>query len=461
MCHRIDRLVSFFAVFLALFLLSGCKPSAQNQSITTESGVPVAITLLATNAPSSFAIVSSPKSGLLSGSDSLYVYTPNMSFAGEDYFTFTASNKDGTSNVATVTISVTPRESLDPSITFNTDKKIVKPNQSFEISWSVTNASSVQINELGSVNPIGTHTTAINRDTTFTISATGVGGTSTKRLTVYVDNLSLSIKTPTEGAAIDTNIVSVSGEFTGPETSVVTVNGKQALIDGAKFVASNISLAPGQNTITAHLSSPQNLVFEKSVNVLATLNSPELVAVYEKAEGLAPFSAELEMAYLGQYKIKQFSVDFESDGHVDYVGQDTHVLKTFSSTGMFVTTIVAEDVQGNFYRTDLPIVVLDKGKLENSINATFGSYNEAMSSGSLSEALQYFHPRVRSRYQETLSSVISKAPAIESSLSSLRLVSMTGDFAELEGTRRINGKNYIYLIYFAKDEDGIWRIYSV
>jgi hypothetical protein len=86
-------------------------PTAQAQSVTTSEGVPVGITLSATdpdNSSLTYAIVASPSHGTLSGTPPNLTYSPVSSYNGPDSFTFKASDGTVDSNTALVSISVTP-----------------------------------------------------------------------------------------------------------------------------------------------------------------------------------------------------------------------------------------------------------------------------------------------------------------------------------------------------------------
>jgi len=83
-------------------------PVANSQSVTV-SGASATITLTATDpqgAPLTYQAVTQPLHGVLSGTAPNLMYTPNSGYAGADSFTFTADNGVFTSNVATVSITV-------------------------------------------------------------------------------------------------------------------------------------------------------------------------------------------------------------------------------------------------------------------------------------------------------------------------------------------------------------------
>jgi hypothetical protein len=82
-------------------------PVANSQSVTTAFATPVATTLVATGPPTiTYAVVTAPANGTLSGTIPNLTYTPGSNFAGADSFTFKANN-GGDSNIATVSITVT------------------------------------------------------------------------------------------------------------------------------------------------------------------------------------------------------------------------------------------------------------------------------------------------------------------------------------------------------------------
>ncbi len=85
-------------------------PVADDQAVSTPKDTPVAITLTASDANGdalTFAIVTGPTDGALSGTAPNVTYTPNAGFIGTDSFSFKANDGTVDSNIATVTIEVT------------------------------------------------------------------------------------------------------------------------------------------------------------------------------------------------------------------------------------------------------------------------------------------------------------------------------------------------------------------
>ena len=90
-------------------------PVAEDQGVSTDEDTAKAITLVATDADGdslTYAIVSQPSNGTLSGAAPNVTYTPNENYNGSDSFTFEANDGTEDSNVATVAVTVVPVNDL-------------------------------------------------------------------------------------------------------------------------------------------------------------------------------------------------------------------------------------------------------------------------------------------------------------------------------------------------------------
>lgn len=86
-------------------------PIANNQVVTTNEDTSLPITLTGNDIdgnPLTYAIITPPVHGNLTGSGSSITYTPALNYGGPDNFTFTVNDGLLTSNVATISITVTP-----------------------------------------------------------------------------------------------------------------------------------------------------------------------------------------------------------------------------------------------------------------------------------------------------------------------------------------------------------------
>lgn len=98
-------------------------PSANSQSVTTDSNTPVGITLTGSDLETAnlvFEVTVNPVHGSLSGSGSNLIYSPNTNHSGPDNFQFTVRDSgDGTAPALTsapATISITVNDTVAPTI---------------------------------------------------------------------------------------------------------------------------------------------------------------------------------------------------------------------------------------------------------------------------------------------------------------------------------------------------------
>ncbi len=103
-------------------------PVADAQSVTTAEGTAVAITLAGSDVdgdPLTYAVVTGPANGSLSGSAPNLTYTPNADFSGADALTFVTNDGSVDSDLATVSIDVTGASTGDSNALYVWDSVFV------------------------------------------------------------------------------------------------------------------------------------------------------------------------------------------------------------------------------------------------------------------------------------------------------------------------------------------------
>ena len=93
------------------------------------------------------------------------------------------------------------------------------------------------------------------------------GQTPSATVNVTSTTPSIRIFDPVDGATTIQTGIGALGVYEAPAGSTVTVNGKMAVIDGRFFQITDVALAPGPNTLTATVVTPDGKRAEKSVQV--------------------------------------------------------------------------------------------------------------------------------------------------------------------------------------------------
>ena len=119
-------------------------PQTTDSSATVGQAFSTPVTLSATDPDGdrlTYAIVSGPASGLLTGPVTNLIYTPDPGFNGTDSFTFVASDGQATSNVSTVTITVTPAPEMVFTSVAGEDGWIVESTEVSNVGGAMNSAS--------------------------------------------------------------------------------------------------------------------------------------------------------------------------------------------------------------------------------------------------------------------------------------------------------------------------------
>jgi hypothetical protein len=349
-------------------------PTANSQSVTTNSNTPVAVTLTGNDLETAtadllFEVTVSPAHGNLSGSGASLTYTPNANYSGPDTVQFTVRDAgDGSATSLTsvpATVSITVNDTVAPvvnapaNVTVNTGAGAttcgaVVTEAQLGTATATDNAGSVSIERsgvpAGNNFPVGT--------TTITYTATDdAGNSSTASQTVTViDNTAPTISAPpptsatadSTGHATIPNVVAgtTASDNCGPVTvtqsplagTVVGV-GAYTITITAIDAAGNTSTA----TTTFTVNGPQ-LLFSLSVspNTVSRNKTTKIETVYTNTT-----NQRLTVSFVVRYTgpcdsgvIDQVGPSQINAGQTKNANTTFHVSKT-ACTGTYVLTLEA------------------------------------------------------------------------------------------------------------------------
>jgi PKD repeat protein len=296
---------------------------------------------------------------------------------------------------------------------------------------------------------------------TFALTARDpAGNETTVALRITYNAVSVKIMSPAAGAALNRRGVVVSGDFTGPVNTGISVNGAIAQVFGSRFYV-NLSLQVGANTLTATATTPSgaNATDMVSVTVEAPAVGPAEITV-EPQSGVGPLTVRFSATSDTANAITQLSVDTNGDGTSDVVASNpTDPLEyTYESPGVYQAKITTTDSSGAASEETAAIVVHDAQQMDQLFTALWDGMNDALVQGDIEAAVSYLNEGAKRKYRPVFEVLKPHLPGIIASYSPLSRVSISSDIGEYAVVRPNNGQNQLYLIYFLRGVDGIWRV---
>jgi len=273
----------------------------------------------------------------------------------------------------------------------------------------------------------------------------------------------IAIMSPLNGSNARQNEVLVTGMYSGPDNTGVTVNGVVALTDGRFFYANNVLLQEGNNLIKAVATTPAGKTAENQVRLRNTEESRLQFTASPLSGGLAPLKVKFSPIFISNASIQNVNIDFNGDGVVDFSSNQINVPLefTYNNPGIYVAKATLTDTSGRVYETAFAVQVLDVTDMDRRFNAIFSNMNNALICGHIDDALLNFSIHSRGRYIPVLGALKGRFADIVRSYSPLQRSILAADFSEYAINRTINGVDRLFLIYFILDEDGVWRIDSM
>ncbi len=176
--------------------------------------------------------------------------------------------------------------------------------------------------------------------------------------------------------------------------------------------------------------------------------------------GAAPLDVTFRYDFRSVHSIQSIAVDFEGDGADDFTTSDPHATlqNTYNTPGTYTPRLTVVDDQGTALSATAPIEVLDGVVMDALLTGIWEGMNAALLDGNVDEALSFLTPGAQQEYADVFSILLPDMAALIASYSPLQRGFVASEVAEYAVNRIIEGHNKIFLIYFIKGADGVWRL---
>jgi len=356
---------------------------------------------------------------------------------------------------------------LPPTAGISADPMTINSGQTSTITWTTTNADTVTIEPaIGSVGPSGSIPVILEATTTFTITANGAGGTATENVTVVVNSpITLQITSPSNNVTVNKRYIMVEGYIANPTSAEVgiTVNEVPAILNGDWFVANNVPLVEGDNTVTAVVTDLSGASSNISITVYRDVAGDYLTITAITQTGVSPLETVLSVE--GSFEIQSLSMYYAGPAALDSFENlgDNEFRATMSSIGVFYFTAEATDAANNAYSDTVAVQVMDQAALDTLLKAKWDGMKGALANQDIESATQYFTAETQELYNDIFNRLYARLPQISQAMQEIQLVYVGEKMAKyrIHKDEMYGGQmqTFTFYVYFVIDDDGIWKIY--
>jgi transcriptional regulator CtsR len=276
-------------------------------------------------------------------------------------------------------------------------------------------------------------------------------------------SISITIGSPSGGASISGSYVDVKGAVintTGNETGV-TVNGVVATVYGTQFIADNVPLTEGSNTITVTATDTAANTSSTSITVNAVTTGGYIKLSSNIESGIVPLEITLKID--GSFSITNSNLNITGPAQPIILSSSADEYRVkFIAEGVYYITASATDSLGYVYQDTIAIMVLNKTQLDSLLKGKWEGMKGVLGNQDVDGAVGYFGEQSRERYRAVFNALLSRLPQIASGMENIQLIYIDNSIAKyrIRRTEAYNGQPYTvtYYIYFNIGSDGLWKI---
>lgn len=277
---------------------------------------------------------------------------------------------------------------------------------------------------------------------------------------VFTGDIFLRIETPEHGDYIDASHVQVSGRWLGPVNTGITVNGAIAEVYNGRFYANNVPVTEGENEIVATATTISGAQYTHAVSFTVTTVTENIILSPQPVSGIAPLTVKFDVVSRTESPISRISIQFgdahnSSDSTVFAAERLTH---TYTEHGIYTAKAVIETMDGYVHNRSVYIVIHDPAEQDKMFKSVWDGMNNALIAGQAEEAKNYLSSGVRDKYGPVFEALLPHMSDIVASYSLLYRGKIDNVVAEYVILRPYQDKQQVYMIYFLRNYDGVWRV---
>ena len=279
---------------------------------------------------------------------------------------------------------------------------------------------------------------------------------------VYLSlNFGIAVQSPIAGATVNDYSILVTGNFDtslAPEVGI-QVNGYVALQDGDEFAAL-IPIDSQTTTLIAMLKDTAgNFIAGDAVPITPQLPNGSPLLFFRPSPAITLVSQPVGFTLTSVNAFTQLQLDGNGDGTIDYTGGTLQgVTVTLAEAGLYFPTISLTEQDGTVRTATTLVQVFDATQLDTLLQNNWTAMKNALRQGDVNAAASYIVMRRRATYEAMFNALIVPLSSIDQVLTNITLLEQRGIEAEYEMLVNEGGSQRSYMVLFAIDEDGVWRV---
>lgn len=271
---------------------------------------------------------------------------------------------------------------------------------------------------------------------------------------------SFSLIYPNNGVTINKPFTMVKGILKESAKEVgIIVNGVSAEVFGNEFVANNILLVEGWNTITAEATDVDGKKYQTSIKVYCQQTKNYIVLSSDTENGTSPLNVTLSVETYFNNPVINSSLTCSGPVTPSIIKvSSTEYNAIMSAEGIYRYIITITDSYGNKYEDSVGISVYSKSKMDLILKNKWTSMINSLKQGNTSEALKQIASANQEAYKTMFEALKNQLSSILATATQFNMLSITENIARYKLLTNENGKTYSYEVIFVKDNDGLWKI---
>ncbi len=262
------------------------------------------------------------------------------------------------------------------------------------------------------------------------------GNQASTTRSIIVQNLSVRISAPLDGANLTQDRVRVTGTVEGQGEIGVVVNGVLAFVTGSQWIA-EVPLVLGANGIAVTATDATGAQDTKRITVQATqVQPPAVTLTASPVSGLAPLTVRFGVQSGLDRPIVTYEFDQNGDGTIDLTSTTfENIEATYTTPGLIIPTLTVTDDQGRTVTVATIVQVLDAVAFDSLLQAKWTGLKATLLQGDVAQALPYIFTAARSRYEAIFRALPLDLPDVDTILTGIELLEVRGAEALYEMVR--------------------------